>query len=404
MSERNLFSAAAVRSAAHRMLNEALAGQCIHWTVNLDRMQTVAEDVAAITRQTYPDLAVPLHSRWRHFEIGGRDRWAEMTEKQPWPDNMAKARAAFDLATISVLLDAGSGGEWRWFDALTNQYYRSSEGLALASFALFCSGQLSERAGEPLRADASALVALDETKLSSAFQIAEGNPLIGVAGRSGLLQRLGTVCQRHPGIFGADGSLRPGNLADIVYARAKGGEIPAGAILATVLETLGGVWPEKSPSNGASIGDAWIYPRWQADGNPLVPFHKLSQWLTYSLIEPTQAMGIRVTNLDGLTGLAEYRNGGLFVDHGVLVPRDRKQLAQSHAISSALIIEWRALTVALLDQLHPLVCSELGKTPAEFPLACLLEGGTWAAGRAIARRKRIDGSPPVRIASDGTTF
>jgi hypothetical protein len=404
MNERDLLSAAAVRTAAHRMLNEALAGQCIHWTVNLDRMQTVAEDVAAITRQTCPDLAVPLHSRWRHFEVGGGDRWAEIETKHPWPDRMAKARAAFDLAIISVLLDAGSGGWWRWFDAPTDRHYSSSEGLALASFALFCSGQLSEHPNEPLRADANKLMALDETKLSAAFQVTAENPLIGVAGRTSLLQRLGTMCQRRPGIFGADDSLRPGNLADIVYTRAKGGEMQADEILAIVLGTLGEVWPDRSTSNGAPLGDAWIYPRWQAGGNPIVPFHKLSQWLTYSLIEPTQAMGIRVTDLDSLTGLAEYRNGGLFVDHGVLIPRDLTQLMQSHDIASVLIVEWRALTVALLDRLHPLVCRGLGKTTVEFPLACLLEGGTWAAGRAIARRRRADGSPPVRVISDGTIF
>ena len=29
-----------------------------------------------------------------------------------------------------------------------------------------------------------------------------------------------------------------------------------------------------------------------------------------------------VTDIDGLTGLAEYRNGGLFIDTGVIVARD----------------------------------------------------------------------------------
>ena len=45
-----------------------------------------------------------------------------------------------------------------------------------------------------------------------------------------------------------------------------------------------------------------------------MPLHKLSQWLAYSLIEPLQRAGIAVTDIDGLTGLAEYRNGGLFID------------------------------------------------------------------------------------------
>ena len=59
----------------------------------------------------------------------------------------------------------------------------------------------------------------------------------------------------------------------------------------------------------------------------LVPLHKLSQWLAYSLIEPLQTSGIGVTDIDGLTGLAEYRNGGLFVDTGVLAFRDAEASA-----------------------------------------------------------------------------
>ena len=39
-----------------------------------------------------------------------------------------------------------------------------------------------------------------------------------------------------------------------------------------------------------------------------------------------------------------------------------------------------------------------------FPLAKVLEGGTWQAGREIAREKRADATPPIRIQSDGTLF
>jgi len=37
-------------------------------------------------------------------------------------------------------------------------------------------------------------------------------------------------------------------------------------------------------------------------------------------------------------------------------------------------------------------------------LARVLEGGTWAAGRRIARERRPDGAPPLAIESDGTVF
>jgi hypothetical protein len=126
--------------------------------------------------------------------------------------------------------------------------------------------------------------------------------------------------------------------------------------------------------------------------------------LTYSLIEPLQAAGVEVTDIDGLTGLAEYRNGGLFIDAGVLVLRDPGEAGREHEVGSALVVEWRALTVALLDRLAERVRQRLGKDAASFPLARMLQGGTWAAGRAIARERRPAGAPPLRVVSDGTVF
>jgi hypothetical protein len=135
-----------------------------------------------------------------------------------------------------------------------------------------------------------------------------------------------------------------------------------------------------------------------------VPFHKLSQWLTYSLIEPLAEAGFTITEIDGLTGLAEYRNGGLFVDCGVIAPRDPGLLAQRLDPFSEPVVEWRALTLALLDRLAAGVRERLGKSAAEFPLAKVLEGGSWAAGREVAAERRPDGSAPLLIVSDGTLF
>jgi hypothetical protein len=39
-----------------------------------------------------------------------------------------------------------------------------------------------------------------------------------------------------------------------------------------------------------------------------------------------------------------------------------------------------------------------------MPLASVLEGGSWAAGRAIAFSRRADGSSPIKVVSDGTVF
>jgi hypothetical protein len=139
-------------------------------------------------------------------------------------------------------------------------------------------------------------------------------------------------------------------------------------------------------------------------GDGLVPFHKLSQWLVYSLIEPLADAGFNITDIDGLTGLAEYRNGGLFFDCGVIEPLDERLLQQPLGPFSETVVEWRALTVALLDRLAIPVRDQLGRSAAEFPLAKVLEGGSWAAGREIAAERRPKAAAPLTIVSDGTLF
>jgi hypothetical protein len=189
-------------------------------------------------------------------------------------------------------------------------------------------------------------------------------------------------------------------------SRAENGRLPAPTILSELLQQLGPIWPSRLTLGGVALGDCWKHPALTTDDatNGLVPLHKLSQWLAYSLIEPLQTAGIEVVDIDGLTGLAEYRNGGLFIDSGVLTFRDEKDAQREHEVSSALVVEWRALTVALLDRLADGVRKRLGLNAQSLPLAKVLEGGSWATGRRLARERRADASPPVKVISDGTVF
>ena len=173
-------------------------------------------------------------------------------------------------------------------------------------------------------------------------------------------------------------------------------------MLDVVLRAFGPIWPGRLSLNGVPLGDCGKHSAIPGDG--FVPLHKLSQWLVYSLIEPLADAGFTITDIDGLTGLAEYRNGGLFLDYGVIAPRDDALFRQPLDPFSEPVVEWRALTVVLLDQLAIEVRGKLGKSAAEFPLAKILEGGSWAAGRAIAAERRADGSAPLHIVSDGTLF
>jgi hypothetical protein len=400
-----LRSPAAIRARCGLIFEAVQAEGLAHFALRTERLEAAADTVAETIRSNYPTLEIPSHSRWRHFAVGGHDRWAALAVRLGAMPSEEIARIRFDLAVTSVLLDAGAGGHWRYREPESADIYARSEGLAVASFELFASGALSSDPGRPLRADAAGLARVTEVRLAEAFQAGPDNPLIGLAGRAALLRRLGETLAAAPALFGAEGP-RVGKLFDHLAARARDGRLAAATILAAVLEGLGPIWPGRIELGGVNLGDVWRHPvirtRDLTDG--LVPFHKLSQWLSYSLVEPLEAAGIEVTDMDALTGLPEYRNGGLLLDTGVLEPKHEGVLTETHEVGSEIVVEWRALTVALLDELAPLVRARLGLEEAELPLAKLLEGGTWSAGRRIARERRPGGGPPITVASDGTVF
>jgi hypothetical protein len=406
----SLLNAQAVRDRADRMLAIGLDDKLPNFCIDLDRLDDAVDLVLSVMQKNYPTLDVPFHSRWRHFAPYGMDRHEDLLEYLN--DPIARARSEFDLAIISVLLDAGAGPQWRYRDPLIGHESARSEGLALASINMFMWGVFSAHRGSgddfapQLRADADRLANLDTKTLRKGFQVTDQNPLSGLDGRAELLRSLGRLVAERPEIFARHDSPRPGGFFDHLVAKAVDKKIPAPLILSELLLQFGPIWPSRLTLGGVPLGDCWRHPSLStADAtNGLVPLHKLSQWLAYSLIEPLQWAGIAVTDIDGLTGLAEYRNGGLFIDTGVLALRDPADATRQHDVASTLVVEWRALTVALLDRVADVLRRRLNMDATSLPLAKVLEGGTWSAGRNIAREKRADGSPPLKVVSDGTVF
>jgi hypothetical protein len=399
-----LRSPEAIRGRCREILAQADAGELAHFSLHRERLHGTADYVLATIEDRYPDLDIPFHSRWRHFQVGGVDRWGLLSRRHGG-DRESVARARIDLAVTSVLLDAGAGDQWRYLEGDSGSTYSRSEGLAVASFHMFAGGAFSGRGDTPLQADAAGLAALKPEDLNEAFQIRADNPLVGADGRIALLQSLGSALPEHPDLFG-ENPARVGNLYDYLAARAVHKRLPAAEIFAAVLRGLAPIWPGRVQLGGENLGDVWHHSAIRRDdpSNGLVPFHKLSQWLTYSLVEPLEEAGLRVTELDTLTGLPEYRNGGLFVDLGVLALRQPAEANRSHDAGSELVVEWRALTLALLDELAALVRTRLDLDAERLPLIRILEGGTWAAGRSAARERRPGGGPPIVVNSDGTVF
>ncbi|KAJ1564126.1 hypothetical protein HK096_009494, partial [Nowakowskiella sp. JEL0078] len=387
-----------------------------HFTVVDSQISDVVEFVLSLIKRDYKVPAdIPPHSRWRHFEASTTatpiDRITPLMAS--WDvDATEKCRRLLDLFVVSVLLDAGAGDSWHYGD------YARSEGLALASLDWFSKGGFSS-SGNKFQADAAGLKSVSVESLEAAFLVSVSNPLVGVEGRTSLLNRLGAVCAKYTLYFGKEG--RPGCVVDYLIAHSntiRVGDswvIQIETLWEVVMEAFSEVWPPtRTKLNGVSLGDVWpceamreISEELSEPGKsagPLVAFHKLSQWLTYSLMEPMALIGIKFKGVDKMTGLAEYRNGGLFVDFGVLKLKDtnKGEVPKFHVHDEA-VVEWRALTIALLDIVAERVRDKLGMNVEELPLAKVLEAGTWKAGREIAKKIRpLTKGPPIEIISDGT--
>ncbi len=401
---RDLWAVEAVRERSNDLLELGERDALEHFAIDESRLDPAARLVAEVTRERHPDLRVPLHSRWRHLEGGpdGAGRWNAVAGDAGLA-GAERARSAVELAVVSVLLDAGAGSTWRYRDEFTGKEIGRSEGLAVATFDLYRQGTLSSDPARPLRADARGLAGIDRTAFARAFQLDERNALSGVGGRVRCLRALGRAVAARPEfarwIEPSGGAVRRlGHLFDHIRANAPEGRLPARDLFRMVLSALRGVI-------GRALGDVWFHAGIRRPGptDRILALHKLFQWLTWSLIEPLGEGGVAVTEIHALTGLAEYRNGGLLLDAGVIAPR-RPLPDRALSPGDPIVVEWRGLTVALLDRLRPRVAAKLGLAESDFSIGQLLEGGTWWAGRRIAEDLREGGPPPIRTVSDGTVF
>ncbi|ELU42313.1 urg3 [Rhizoctonia solani AG-1 IA] len=437
-----------IRERCSRVHDLAKEGKLEYFDYHPEKEKDVVEFCAKIIEREFGSAydTIPPHSRWRHFDAG-HERIAPLLAQ--WSKELTPletTKRLIDLFLVSVLLDAGAGNAWAYTESGGEKFGRS-EGLAIASLDMFLAGFFSSDGG--LKVDAAGLKRITPEKTGEAMQVSASNPMSGLEGRSNLLANLGGALSASPEIFGSDG--RPGNLLGkrsqsfaafwcdsyTTYekefiekqGKSKNGKtyVHMSALWHVLIEGLAPIWPAtRTQLGGTSLGDVWPCSALHASevtpnigyskdtpGSDLVPFHKLSQWLAYSLVEPIEkVLGWKIEGMEDMTGLPEYRNGGLLVDLGVLTLRketvssfypnpeiDIARLAPSHPA----IIEWRAMTVIELDRIAEALREHLNAP--NLALAQVLESATWKGGREIAKQKRPEtAGPPIEIESDGTVF
>ncbi|KAF3045024.1 hypothetical protein E8E12_004391 [Didymella heteroderae] len=383
-----LLSLGAIRDRAKIVGQAAKDGNLNHFDVHEDKLDDVADFVTSVIKRDYgPDKfdTIPPHGRWQHFEVGDVPRIADLLEnwKKSGSDDKELTRRLIDLFFVSVLLDAGAGDHWKYVEPGTERSYERSEGIAVASLYMFLEGGYTgEESSAPL-VDGKGLAQLSTEALAKGLQVTNSNPMLGVESRANLLRGLGRSLLAHPQVFGEAG--RPGNAVDYLLKSASDSSSLDILTFWDLLQTLLiPIWPQdRTTINGSPIGDAWpLGALAKQSGGSLgdsrvepefiQPFHKLTQWLTYSLMVPFQRiLGVKWVNAESLTALPEYRNGGLFVDMGVLSLKKATldaglnasgESLPSFAAGDDVIVEWRAMTLVLIDKLYPMILSLMSGT------------------------------------------
>jgi hypothetical protein len=386
-----ILAPATIRARTALILKETRLGKT-SFALDETKLPSVVDFVLAVTKRNYPDNVIPVHGRYEHMRAQGVDRVARMSLALAAQTPLERSKSLIDAVVVSVLLDAGAGSLWHYEES--GKIFSRSEGLAAAASTMFEAGAFSDDPKRPLQATAQGLEGVTDRTIEQGFQVSKSNPLLGVSGRASLLSRLASSMRAFPELFPSNNP-RPGDMLEVLLRKPN---LTANDILGHVLIGFSKMWPPRTLVEGVGFGDVWS---WRGT---LIPFHKLSQWLTYSLIEPFEAAGTHVNGISELTGLPEYRNGGLFLDFEVLKLKDPSLATQELSANASVIIEWRALTVQLLDLVGNEIQKRLGQTPEQLPLARILQGGTWSAGREIAKQKRAGGTPPLNIKSDGMVF
>ena len=291
--------------------------------------------VADTIRLDYPDLDVPYHSRWRHFEVGGwiaGGRFAgRVAERRPARGRASRGRPGDPPAFCSTPAPVPRGASAtrpadRCWPAPKVSAWQTSRSSPVAPLV---------RSGPPLRSVRRG-TRFDVTPGAADFQVRADNPLVGLGGRAGLLRRLGEVVGATPAVFGEPARLwQPGRLLSS-STPAKVASAPARC------------WPPCSGHSdryGRGVSGCRA-SRWAIAGNTrpsttVAALHKLTQWLTYSLLEPLELAGLEVTGLDALTGLPEYRKWRPAAGLRIIRPRNPEFWRTRWRVDATAIVEWR---------------------------------------------------------------
>ena len=393
-----IFIPSSIRRGANVLFGLAERDALEHFRLNQSKLSRLATNLA----QSINPIAVQPHTQWRNLEHDGVRRIAELNDQlmRTLDTSNERVRARLDLLFLNEALETGGNGSWKYYDSLSDKFLTRTEALATATLRLFQNGFFSSEPHTPLRVDTHRLRSISDSELADAFQISHDNQMLGGIGAKH--QRLAALadyleCQTE---FLDRTATRPGNILNVFSPS----NIPLEPLFSFLAKSLTTIWPGNL-NNGSPLGDAW--PHRALDSDPVLqgiaPIHRITQWLHYAIAPALTDYGFTPISTIELTGLPGYRNTGLLVDVGVIIPRNPALFSSPHLLGDEAIVELRCLTISAMDRVLLSIHQHHNLSHDSCPMA-KLNGLFWHAGRTKAAELRPDGSPPFVVKDQGVPF
>lgn len=362
-----------VRERAWMLLAAVERGESEHFNLSPESVSTVALALASAIRETTPDLRPPLATLWPRLQRDHPAAVERLAASVAGLDGQGRARAGADMALLALVIapdgvEPGLGALAQFF-AAGGTTTRPADGPALNAPGL-----------RRLLAGDTAVALPDELR-----------PVLQDPATRQRLETLATGLEQDAETFGADG--RFGTLLDRIAGPARSDGLTAQGMLDRLGPLLDPVAGSTVRIGGSIAGDIWRHPLAWADdrSRELVPFHCLLQSLVLDLVEPLAEAGIKLDGLEELTVPATRRLAADILRLGLVNPRHAAVARLRHPPGSDIVVELRALSIALADRLVDRLRQELNLTVRDLPavrivgpLAQLAANWRETPGHAIA--------------------
>lgn len=365
-----------IRERAWMLLAAAERGASDHFVPSPEAVGTVAFAMAEAIRARPAAAETPaeperpaLANLWQALRSGAPAALDTLGEAHAGGDPLARAKSGADLAVLHrVLAPGGLGAESAVLADLVGSFAAGAWTAGSRGSAVLDAPGI----GRVLAGDGS--VALPET-------VAE---LLADTDRRQRLAQLAHGLEQQPELFGIEG--RFGELVARLVSgpspaadpAAPAGAAAAGLHVQRVVDSLAPLIDPVVASTvrigGRLAGDVWRHPlAWAEDrSRELVPFHTLLLALTLDLVEPLQEAGRPLVDLDQLPIPATRALAGDVLRLGLVRSRHAAVGRLRHPPGSDIVVELRALAVALADRLVDRLRAELDRNVRDLPVVRLI--------------------------------